>query len=177
MSYEVHSRHYTSSHHHNSVLGARKLTSLFVAFPGENAAILYSLPETGDATAFRIDQRTGRIIASEVLDRERKSQYIFKVTAQDQAKENPLSSTTEVVINVLDTNDHKPELLGGTHFNISENMPANTFITNLKARDLDQGRNGQVVFSMDRQLAYDYFVLRQWVSWCIFGTSPSVLYF
>ena len=56
------------------------------------------------------------------------------------------TGTTSVLVNVIDSNDNKPEFVGGPTFEVSvtENTPPGTVVVRLEAHDADEGLNGQV---------------------------------
>ena len=59
------------------------------------------------------------------------------------------TGTTSILVNVIDSNDNKPEFVGGPTFEVSvvENTPPGTVIIKLEAHDADEGLNGQVSYS------------------------------
>lgn len=65
------------------------------------------LDDTFDAAAFKIDENTGLISTSQVLDRETKDLYNIILEVYDDGQ--PGQSLTKVLqINILDVNDHQP---------------------------------------------------------------------
>ena len=71
------------------------------------------------------------------------------ITATDGALTNPLSSTVSVVIRLQDINDNSPKFYQELHrIRISEDLPVNTLIFWLQARDPDSGPNGLIRYSL-----------------------------
>lgn len=65
------------------------------------------LDDTTDAEAFEIDEATGIILTSVVLDRESKDMYNIILEVSDNGQ--PKQSVTRILqIKVLDVDDHKP---------------------------------------------------------------------
>ena len=91
------------------------------------------------------------------IDREKDSFYVLTVQAVDGGNP-PLSSTTQVRVNVLDENDCLPEF-DPPSFSVSvkENAPVGTSILQLKAVDKDVGRNAEIYYRIQR--ANDYFTI------------------
>lgn len=97
-----------------------------------------------------MDRRSGVLSTSQPLDRERKGGYTLTVLAEDQGRP-PLSSTTNVEVTVLDINDHSPQFQSSTYTaDISEDVPIGSLVVEVKAIDLDQGPNSQVVYYLSQ---------------------------
>lgn len=89
-----------------------------------------------------------KLVLKEQLDRETQVQHRMTLIAVDggpQAK----TGTTSILFNVIDSNDNKPQFVGGPTFEVSvvENTPPGTVIIRLEAHDADEGLNGQVGYS------------------------------
>ncbi|KAF5395148.1 hypothetical protein PHET_07053 [Paragonimus heterotremus] len=164
---------------------------------GENAKITYSLL---DRANFKVDSITGWITANMVFDREIRDSYqvsltntistytstglrmhnsppIYKVTviATDHGKPR-LSSSVLLNLTVLDTNDHRPQLIFyetdahlsdharlqsgrvglGNLFAITENLPANSYIGDVLAKDDDIGQNAELHFELVNDMLTQY---------------------
>ncbi|XP_076002325.1 protocadherin-16 [Genypterus blacodes] len=105
----------------------------------------------GDASGdFRLDRQSGVLSTSRPLDRERKATYTLTVTAQDQGRP-PRSSTATVEVNVLDINDNSPQFQSSSYTaDVSEDVPIGSLVLDVKAVDLDQGANSQVMYFLSR---------------------------
>ncbi len=57
---------------------------------------------------FEIDPASGDLVLKRSLDRERQKHHHLKVVATDKGAPRPLSSTVQVDIDVLDSNDNTP---------------------------------------------------------------------
>ncbi|ESO01992.1 hypothetical protein HELRODRAFT_94350 [Helobdella robusta] len=98
---------------------------------------------------FEIDHKSGRITTLKVLDREEVSAYHVIVYASDRGVP-PLSSSASVTIHVSDENDNSPvfDFPSATNntFQISSLTPREHVIGRVRARDLDTGKNGKVMY-------------------------------
>uniref|UniRef100_A0A673C4G1 Protocadherin-16 n=1 Tax=Sphaeramia orbicularis TaxID=375764 RepID=A0A673C4G1_9TELE len=113
---------------------------------GESGAITYKITAGDPSRDFRVDKQTGVLSTSRPLDREKRAGYTITVTAEDQGQP-PLSTTTTVEVIVLDINDHSPQFESSTYTaDISEDVPIGSLVVEVKAIDLDQGPNSQVVY-------------------------------
>lgn len=92
-----------------------------------------------------------KIVVEQPLDRESRDQYTVQLIAYDggiPAK----SSTVDVIINVLDSNDNTPVFESQSYtVNVTENTPVGTTILQVRATDEDIGPNGQVTFRFSPQ--------------------------
>ncbi|OON23863.1 cadherin domain protein, partial [Opisthorchis viverrini] len=139
---------------------------------GDNAKISYSLL---DRANFKVDSLTGWITANVIFDRETRDSYQVTVVANDHGKER-LSSSVLLNLTILDVNDHRPHLLpcegelpiidrahlqtgriGDRNlFAIQENLPGNTHIGDLLAKDDDIGPNAQLHFELAKETPLPY---------------------
>lgn len=84
------------------------------------------------------------------LDRERREGYTLTVTAQDRGQPS-LSTTATVEVSVLDINDHSPQFQSSSYTaDISEDVPIGSLVLEVKAVDLDEGVNSQVLYFLSR---------------------------
>ena len=97
---------------------------------------------------FLINATTGVIYSSSSIDRENISSYLLTVQVEDQDVPS-LSSTAQVNITILDTNDNSPVFLEeGYTVSIEENyLPSESFLDVL-ATDADIGTNSNVFYSI-----------------------------
>nr|XP_033783349.1 protocadherin gamma-B1-like [Geotrypetes seraphini] len=87
------------------------------------------------------------LILEHPVDREKQNTHHLILTATDGG--NPTrTGTTYIHVSVIDANDNPP-IFSQEMFKISlkENIPVGTFVIQLKAMDVDQGINGEIVYS------------------------------
>ncbi|CAG5990915.1 unnamed protein product [Menidia menidia] len=81
------------------------------------------------------------------LDKEAARTHKLRLTAVDGGKP-PKAGTMEITVNVLDVNDNMPVFFKEAYAAvINENSPIGTTIIQVNATDLDDGLNGEVVYS------------------------------
>ncbi|XP_046509158.1 cadherin-23 isoform X2 [Equus quagga] len=118
---------------------------------GNFALVEYSL---GDGEGkFAINPVTGDIYVLSSLDREKKDHYILTALAKDNpgdAASNRRENSVQVVIQVLDINDCRPQF-SKPQFSTSvyENEPAGTSVITMMATDQDEGSNGELAYSLE----------------------------
>ncbi|GLD53497.1 protocadherin-16-like protein, partial [Lates japonicus] len=113
---------------------------------GDSGETNYRITAGDPSGDFRLDRRSGVLSTSRSLDREKRAGYTLTVTAQDQGIP-PLSSTATVEVTVLDINDHSPQFQSSSYTaDISEDVPIGSLVLEVKAVDLDQGLNSQVLY-------------------------------
>uniref|UniRef100_A0A3B4B0Z4 Cadherin domain-containing protein n=1 Tax=Periophthalmus magnuspinnatus TaxID=409849 RepID=A0A3B4B0Z4_9GOBI len=79
-----------------------------------------------------------------------KAGYTLTVSASDQGSP-PLTSTVSVEITILDINDHSPQFQSPSYTaDISEDVPIGSLVVDVKAVDLDQGVNSQIVYFLSQ---------------------------
>nr|XP_055064633.1 protocadherin gamma-C5-like [Misgurnus anguillicaudatus] len=100
-------------------------------------------PETV-RTAFIVNADTGEITVNANLDYEAIHTYTFDVCAKD--KGNPeLKGQSSVQIDIIDENDHPPEILLTSLPNpVPENATIGTVVALINVKDLDSGENGKI---------------------------------
>lgn len=107
-----------------------------------------------------MDKLSGVLSTSRPLDREVRNRYMLTVTAQDQGHP-PLSSTATVEVTVLDINDHSPQFESSTYAaDIPEDIPIGSHVLDVKATDLDQGRNSRVLYFLSSS-SHSMFIIDQ----------------
>ncbi|XP_058533390.1 protocadherin beta-9-like [Ochotona princeps] len=119
---------------------------------GVNGAVSYSLFDASEdvRTTFHIDP-SGEIILRALLDYETIKSYRINVQATDGGG---LSTRCAVLVEVLDTNDNRPELSISSMTNhIAENSPE-TVVAVFKVKDRDAGENGKTVCSIQEDLPF-----------------------
>lgn len=135
------------------------------SFEGHNGTRLkFVIPDKAAGDMFSIDSTSGSVHTKGRLDRETKSVYripvfVFETESIGQRKnekardlENSVYRSydmTTVLVNVLDENDNAPEFAVGSCYTLS--VPENndlTVIHTVAAFDLDDGHNGEIVYSI-----------------------------
>ncbi|KAK9886911.1 hypothetical protein WA026_019169 [Henosepilachna vigintioctopunctata] len=125
---------------------------------GLNAKIKYSL--IGDkADRFSINQETGVIVTTQVLDREETSSYTFTMVAQDCSTTDPKASAVNLSITVLDENDNSPSFSSPVYeVYISDETKKDQFVFGAKATDNDSGSNSKVTYTLKGQHASNFMI-------------------
>uniref|UniRef100_A0A3P8YQN0 Cadherin domain-containing protein n=1 Tax=Esox lucius TaxID=8010 RepID=A0A3P8YQN0_ESOLU len=81
------------------------------------------------------------------LDREDKKSHTLLLTAIDGGKP-PRSGSVEIFVDVLDINDNMPVFTKETYsVKLNENSPIGTKVVQVNATDLDEGSNGEIIYS------------------------------
>nr|XP_061786143.1 protocadherin beta-15-like [Nerophis lumbriciformis] len=82
------------------------------------------------------------------LDRETKSQHKLRISAIDGGKPSR-SGTAEISVHVLDINDNIPVFTEDTYsVLLNENAPIGTTVIKVNATDLDEGSNGDIIYTL-----------------------------
>ncbi|XP_060743258.1 protocadherin alpha-2-like [Tachysurus vachellii] len=118
---------------------------------GTNSVKSYKLSQNDH---FSLDVQSGEqtvsaeLVLQKALDREKQPLIRLTLTAVDGGKP-PKSGTATVVINVVDVNDNTPTFSKQLYkVRVSENAPTAMTIIKLEATDLDDGVNGEIVYSL-----------------------------
>ncbi|XP_029918454.1 protocadherin alpha-8-like [Myripristis murdjan] len=135
------------------------------AFPGER----FTLPNAYDGDVgsysvkgyklsqnehFSLDVQNGgeqsmsaELVLQKALDREKQSVIKLTLTAVDGGKP-PKSGTIQIIINVQDVNDNIPIFSKPLYkASVPENTPHGGTVITVHAQDLDEGLNGDIVYS------------------------------
>ena len=104
----------------------------------------------------------GDLVTNREVDREARSEYVFSVIATDKG-EPPLSSSTQVVVDIIDVNDNAPVVLlpNKTNYSvsISDLTEPGSAITSILAVDNDTGSNGHLQYYLAPESDHDLFHL------------------
>ncbi|NWI09184.1 PCD23 protein, partial [Crypturellus soui] len=132
---------------------------------GLNGEVMYSVIDDTFG-AFAIDSVTGSVVTTQVLDRETKSVYTFRVVASDCSTHLPRSTTNkvhllvlaensmnsvlgEVMVWIQDVNDNVPKFEQSYYkASVWEGQIPKTDIIQVFATDLDSGLNGETEYSI-----------------------------
>ncbi|XP_056372722.1 protocadherin alpha-2-like isoform X4 [Hyla sarda] len=102
------------------------------------------------------------LVLKKNLDREKQSVHNLSLIAYDGGKPR-LSGTTHIIVNVEDFNDNAP-LFDQPFYqcSVNENAIEGTLVFKLNATDLDEGRNGEVLYKFSKMVsreAQEAFIL------------------
>ncbi|XP_072530150.1 protocadherin gamma-A4-like [Salminus brasiliensis] len=87
------------------------------------------------------------LILNNLLDREARKSITLVLTAVDGGRP-PKSGSMEIIVDVLDINDNMPVFTMDVYsVLINENTPVGTMIVQVNATDMDEGLNGEIVYS------------------------------
>ncbi|KAM8910603.1 protocadherin alpha-10-like isoform 9-T9 [Spinachia spinachia] len=87
------------------------------------------------------------------LDREAEGHHSLVLTALDGGKP-PKSGDMSILVNVLDVNDNAPVFTQDIYsVMLDENAPVGAIVLQLNATDLDEGQNGDVVYSFSNSVS------------------------
>lgn len=130
----------------------------------DNAKIVYGLPIGTPIDLPFLILPTGQITTNKVLDRESQPSYGFYVIAYDLGYP-PRTSTASVIVDVIDMNDHRPEIKGPNYanntFSLSQSSRAGRIITTVEAYDKDQGQNSDLTFTLLNKDAVNFFSINE----------------
>ncbi|XP_048863831.1 cadherin-23 isoform X2 [Brienomyrus brachyistius] len=119
---------------------------------GPNAMLFYYITGGNQDLTFRMDRVTGEIVTRpSPPDRERQQQYRLTVTVEDDGTP-PLSSSTTVLVYIVDENDNAPEFPVDEYVTVLSEGPSTqgATIATVTALDPDEGLNGTVLYSIAR---------------------------
>ncbi|XP_006867992.1 PREDICTED: protocadherin-23-like [Chrysochloris asiatica] len=126
---------------------------------GKNGQLSYFL--LSDGKFFKMNSNTGELVNWVALDHEHQGHHQVTVLVTDHGSP-PRNVTMVVYISVVDINDNKPYfpqcLLGEElHIKVLEGQPVNMLVTTVFAKDLDEGNNGEVIYSLSSGDGSDHF--------------------
>ncbi|KAM5298302.1 protocadherin Fat 2 [Ctenodactylus gundi] len=126
---------------------------------GSDGELQYFLRAGTSLAAFSINQDTGMIQTLVPLDRELVPYYWLTVLAVDRGSV-PLSSFTEVYIEVMDINDNPPQMSRPVFYPcILEDTPLGTSVLQLDAWDPDSSSTGKLTFNITSGNHMGFFVI------------------
>ncbi|XP_066128831.1 protocadherin alpha-4-like [Saccopteryx bilineata] len=123
---------------------------------GENALLTYRLSpnEYFSLKKPSEDERAKRLglVLRKLLDREEAPEIFLVLTATDGGKPK-LTGTVQLHITVLDANDNAPAFDRTLYVvKLPENVPNGTLVIKLNASDLDEGLNGDIIYSFSTDI-------------------------
>ncbi|XP_029439295.1 protocadherin gamma-A4-like [Rhinatrema bivittatum] len=115
---------------------------------GENGRVTCSI--SGNLP-FQLKKSSGNfysLVTNRNLDREQVTEYSIRVTATDKGTP-PLSTTKNILLLISDKNDNPP-IFDQSFYTVyvTENIPVGTSIYSTMAKDLDQGQNSRITYSI-----------------------------
>ncbi|XP_041845598.1 protocadherin alpha-3-like isoform X9 [Melanotaenia boesemani] len=117
---------------------------------GKNGVSTYKLSPNeyfSLVTHKRGDSVSPELVLQKALDREKKAHIELLLTAVDGGTP-PNTGTSEIEINVLDSNDNAPVFSSSLYkIKTLENVPVGTKVFTLNATDADEGTNSEIVYS------------------------------
>uniref|UniRef100_A0A3Q4GEJ6 Protocadherin 10b n=1 Tax=Neolamprologus brichardi TaxID=32507 RepID=A0A3Q4GEJ6_NEOBR len=133
------------------------LESAFDPDVGSNALRTYDITTNN---FFYLDVQTqtdgnkfAELVLEKPLDREQQTAHRYVLTAVDGGQP-PRTGTALLVVKVLDSNDNVPVFEQPVYtVSLSENAPLGTLVIQLNATDLDEGLNGEIVYSFSNHIS------------------------
>ncbi|XP_027133948.1 protocadherin alpha-13 isoform X30 [Larimichthys crocea] len=99
------------------------------------------------------------LVVQKSLDREAAGSHSLVLTALDGGKP-PKSGEMNIIVNVLDNNDNAPVFTRDVYsVMLDENAPVGTTVIQVNATDLDDGQNGDVVYSFSNSVSHRLLTL------------------
>ncbi|KAM9740539.1 protocadherin alpha-8-like isoform 9-T9 [Menidia menidia] len=142
----------------SQVLNITEITATGTKFPlhpahdadvGKNTVNLYKLSQNEyfSLETNKGDSITPELVLQKLLDREKKDVIPLTLTAIDGGTPAKTGTMT-IIVNVLDNNDNAP-VFNQTLYKtkVYENVKVGTSIITLHANDLDEGKNGEIIYS------------------------------
>ncbi|KAM8847845.1 protocadherin gamma-A2-like [Synchiropus picturatus] len=131
------------------------LINIYDLDTGNNGHVTCSIPDNVPFKFVSEVKNYYMLVTDGELDREQHSEYSIAVTATDAGSPS-LSSVKVLTIVVNDVNDNKPVFPQNEfNANILENQPVGTFVTTIKANDMDDSSNAKLVYQISRDTNLD----------------------
>ena len=113
-----------------------------------DGTVTYAIHQGNEQGIFSLNPLTGKIVLLSELDFETKSLYLFSVVANDSGSPS-LSGYTDVLIRVMDSNDHSPYFTSSEYrITVSSEANIGTTVVTVAAFDEDEGLNGQLTYTI-----------------------------
>lgn len=142
-------RYFASIYENNEIGDVITTVTAFDLDTGNNSLITYAMEPTSSKYAF-VDSKTGDVMANKIFDKESKDGQGISLTIYAKDAGAPsLTGTTSVIVTINDQNDEKP-VFDQTLFRfwLDENLPADTYVDRLTAKDKDRGGNALTKYSL-----------------------------
>ncbi|XP_051275353.1 protocadherin gamma-A9-like [Dicentrarchus labrax] len=121
---------------------------------GSNSVITYYFSDlnSGLSDLFTVNEESGVISITGLIDYEKDKKYELRIEAKDQGG---LTDSSKVIIEVTDVNDNAP-IISVMSFTspVSEDAPSGTTIGIINVKDLDSGDNGQVNCKIEQNVPF-----------------------
>ncbi|XP_064636324.1 cadherin-related tumor suppressor-like [Lineus longissimus] len=116
---------------------------------GPNADVAYSIIKGNVNNKFGIFP-DGFLYVAQRLDRENRDTYKLVLKAADRGTP-PRSSTSSIIIQILDANDNKPKFSNSSYtMYLFENAASGTSVGTVSATDRDIGRNQEIMYLLEK---------------------------
>lgn len=118
----------------------------------EAGTVKYTILSGNDDNSFMLDVNSGILYPATSL-MGRKGQYMLKVEARDGVGFGPHTDLAEIIIDVIEVNQHRPVFimpaLSNATVEIQESLAVKDYLVlTVKAEDLDNGDNGKVSYHL-----------------------------
>nr|CAD7573732.1 unnamed protein product [Timema californicum] len=101
-----------------------------------------------DSDFFEVHNTTGVVRTKKRIDYEKMKTLNFTIVAYDSGKPQK-SASADVTVNIINVNDMDPVFSQSSYdAEVLENSPAGTHVVTVNATDADEGRIGQVMYSL-----------------------------
>jgi len=108
---------------------------------------MYSFVDSANGQ-FQVDENSGIVSLAKALDREAQASFNLTIRATDEGAPRR-SSTSYLIISVLDINDNPPEFEFAEYAkNVSESTPIGSQIINVYAVSKDVGPNAEITYEI-----------------------------
>ncbi|KAI4819546.1 hypothetical protein KUCAC02_004791 [Chaenocephalus aceratus] len=104
----------------------------------------------GTSQLCELDTASGNLLITQRIDREELcAQAIVCILQYQLLLENPLQAYS-LVLDIADINDNSPVFAREYNANILENQPVGTFVMKVKAEDIDDGSNANILYQLSK---------------------------
>uniref|UniRef100_A0A3B3RFX2 FAT atypical cadherin 3 n=1 Tax=Paramormyrops kingsleyae TaxID=1676925 RepID=A0A3B3RFX2_9TELE len=111
---------------------------------------IHSSLDPGSAYTFRIAPETGTLYTADRLDQEAQSQHILTVMVREDQEFPYRRDLARIRVAVEDANDHAPYFTQTVYEgSVFETAIAGTYVLQVTALDRDQGKNGELLYSLE----------------------------
>ena len=127
---------------------------------GENGTVIYTL--LTNSSVFSLDNTTGMVYTTNVLDRETVPMYVLVVQATDTPTNDSLTFTSTATVHVIidDANDNSPqwEQPEGYSVGILDTEAVGYGLITLQATDADNGTNAEISYQFINAADDDFII-------------------
>ncbi|KAM8939464.1 protocadherin-23 [Pelodytes ibericus] len=115
---------------------------------GNNGRVHFQIIGGNTGEYFAMNSTSGELKATRTLDREDVSSFTMTVESRDLGSPGK-GTTAKVHITVLDENDNPPTFSKSQYrTSVREDLTVGSAVLNLSASDVDEGLNGEVIYSL-----------------------------